>query len=501
MNLMITTESWTPPVGLRDPTLFESRAFIGGHWVDAASGATLDVEDPATGRLIGVIPDCSAEETRQAIAAAEAAFGPWRARPAGERASILERWYLLVLENASDLAQIMTAEQGKPLAEAEGEVRYAASFIKWFAEEGRRTAGYTVPAPEADRRILVTKEPIGVSAAITPWNFPAAMITRKCAPALAVGCPVVVKPSELTPFTALALAKLAERAGVPAGVMNVVVGRPGGIGAELTSNPAVRKLSFTGSTRVGAMLMRQCADTLKRLSLELGGNAPLIVFDDADLDIAVAAAMASKFRNAGQTCVCANRILVQDAVHDAFAERLARAVSALRVGPGSAPGVTTGPLINGVAVEKVRAHLDDAFSHGAALFATAASEADPARFVAPVVLTGATQQMRLASEETFGPVAPLFRFRDEAEAIEIANATPYGLASYFYTENLHRAWRVAERLEAGMVALNTGSIAMEMAPFGGVKQSGLGREGGQAGIEEYLEQKAFHFGGLKLSER
>jgi succinate-semialdehyde dehydrogenase/glutarate-semialdehyde dehydrogenase len=326
------------------------------------------------------------------------------------------------------------------------------------------------------------------------------MITRKGAPALAVGCPVVVKPSELTPFTALALAKLAERAGVPAGVMNVVVGRPGGIGAELTSNPAVRKLSFTGSTRVGAMLMRQCADTLKRLSLELGGNAPLIVFDDADLDIAVAAAMASKFRNAGQTCVCANRILVQDAVHDAFAERLARAVSALRVGPGSAPGVTTGPLINGVAVEKVRAHLDDAFSHGAALFATAASEADPARFVAPVVLTGATQQMRLASEETFGPVAPLFRFRDEAEAIEIANATPYGLASYFYTENLHRAWRVAERLEAGMVALNTGSISMEMAPFGGVKQSGLGREGGHAGIEEYLESKAFHIGGLKLAE-
>jgi succinate-semialdehyde dehydrogenase / glutarate-semialdehyde dehydrogenase len=498
MTVIAPIDRPTADLGLADPTLFEGRAFIGGRWVEASSGAMLAVEDPATGAVIGRVPDCGADETRAAIAAAEAAFGPWRARPAGERAAVLERWHGLVLENAADLARIMTAEQGKPLAEAEGEIRYAATFIKWFAEEGRRISGYTVPAPEADRRIVVMKEPVGVSAAITPWNFPAAMITRKCAPALAAGCPVVVKPSELTPFTALALARLAERAGLPAGVLNVVVGRPEAIGAELTASPVVRKLSFTGSTRVGAMLMRQCADTLKRLSLELGGNAPLIVFDDADLDVAVAAAMASKFRNAGQTCVCANRILVQDGVHDAFAERLARAVTALKVGPGSAPGVTIGPLINALAVEKARAHVDDALSHGAALFAAAASDADAARFVAPVVLTGATPRMRLASEETFGPVAPLFRFRDEVEAIEIANATPYGLASYFYTENLHRAWRVAERLEAGMVALNTGSIAMEMAPFGGVKQSGLGREGGQAGIEEYLEPKAFHIAGLKL---
>jgi len=484
---------------LADPSLFETRALVGGRWIAAASGATLAVQDPATGAVIGHVPDCGAEETRAAIAAAEAAFGPWRARTAGERSVILERWHALVLENAADLARIMTAEQGKPLAEAEGEIRYAASFIKWFAEEGRRIAGYTVPAPEADRRILVTKEPVGVSAAITPWNFPAAMITRKCAPALAAGCPVVVKPSDLTPFTALALAKLAERAGVPAGVLNIVTGRPDAIGAELTSNPVVRKLSFTGSTRVGALLMRQCADTLKRLSLELGGNAPLIVFDDADLDLAVAATMASKFRNAGQTCVCANRILVQDGVHDAFAERLARAVAGLKVGPGTASGVTTGPLINGAAVEKVRAHLADALDRGARILASSEVDLDAGRFVAPVVLTGATREMRLASEETFGPVAPLFRFRDEAEAIELANATPYGLASYFYTENLHRAWRVGERLEAGMVALNTGSIAMEMAPFGGVKQSGLGREGGHAGLEEYLETKAFHFGGLKLS--
>jgi len=484
---------------LADPSLFETRALVNGHWIAAASGATLAVQDPATGAVIGYVPDCGAEETRAAIAAAEAAFGPWRARTAGERSAILERWHALVLENAADLARIMTAEQGKPLAEAEGEIRYAASFIKWFAEEGRRIAGYTVPAPEADRRILVTKEPVGVSAAITPWNFPAAMITRKCAPALAAGCPVVVKPSELTPFTALALAKLAERAGLPAGVLNVVVGRPEAIGAELTASPVVRKLSFTGSTRIGALLMRQCADTLKRLSLELGGNAPLIVFDDADLDLAVAAAMASKFRNAGQTCVCANRILVQDGVHDAFAERLARAVAGLKVGLGTASGVTTGPLINGPAVEKVRAHLADALDLGGRVLASAETTLDPSRFVAPVVLTGATAEMRLASEETFGPVAPLFRFRDEVEAIELANATPYGLASYFYTENLHRAWRVGERLEAGMVALNTGSIAMEMAPFGGVKQSGLGREGGHAGLEEYLEIKAFHFGGLKLS--
>jgi len=485
---------------LKDRSLFVERAFVGGEWVEAASGATLAVEDPANGAVLGLVPDCDGGDTRAAIEAAAAAFGPWRARTAGERAAILERWHALVLENVADLAAIMTAEQGKPLAEAEGEVRYGATFIKWFAEEGRRVGGYTVPAPQADRRIVVMKEPVGVSAAITPWNFPCAMITRKCAPALAAGCTVVVKPSELTPYSALALARLAERAGLPAGVLNIVTGRPEAIGAELTANPMVRKLSFTGSTRVGALLMRQCADTIKRLSLELGGNAPLIVFDDADLDLAVEAAMASKFRNAGQTCVCANRILVQDGVYDAFAARLARAVEGLKVGDGRAPGATIGPLINAQAVAKVREHVADALDRGATAITGVASELDAGRFVAPVVLTGATVEMRLANEETFGPVAPLFRFRDEDEAIAIANATPYGLASYFYTENLHRAWRIAERLEAGMVALNTGSIAMEMSPFGGVKQSGLGREGGEAGIEEYLELKAFHIGGLKLRE-
>ncbi|HET6972058.1 MAG TPA: NAD-dependent succinate-semialdehyde dehydrogenase, partial [Phenylobacterium sp.] len=410
-------------LGLKDPGLFLQRAFIAGRWTDAASGATLAVDDPATGQPIGLVPDCDGADTRAAIEAAAAALGPWRERPAGERAAILERWHALVLENAGDLARIMTAEQGKPLAEAEGEIRYGASFIKWFAEEGRRVSGYTVPAPTADRRIVVMKEPVGVCAAITPWNFPSAMITRKCAPALAAGCTVVVKPSELTPYSALALARLAEQAGLPAGVLSIVTGRPGAIGAELTGNPTVRKLSFTGSTRVGALLMRQCADTIKRLSLELGGNAPLIVFDDADLDLAVEAAMASKFRNAGQTCVCANRILVQDGVHDAFAAKLSAAVEALKVGPGASAGTTIGPLINAQAVTKAREHIADAVAQGSAIVAQAACDLDAARFVAPTVLVGATADMRLAQEETFGPVAPLFRFREEREAIALANAT------------------------------------------------------------------------------
>jgi len=481
---------------LADPSLLIESAFVGGAWVGAASGRTLAVDDPATGELVGHIPDLDAADTRAAIEAAAKAFPAWRARPAAERSELLERWHALVLENLSDLAAIMTAEQGKPLAEAQGEVRYAASFIKWFAEEGKRAYGYTVPAPSADRRIVVMKEPIGVAAAITPWNFPAAMITRKCSPALAVGCTVVVKPSELTPFTALALARLAERAGFPPGVINIVTGRPEAIGGELTSNPTVRKLSFTGSTRVGALLMRQSADTIKKLSLELGGNAPLIVFDDANLDLAVEAAMISKFRNAGQTCVCANRILVQAPVYEEFAARLARAVAKLQVGPGRQAGVTIGPLINAAGVAKAREHVSDALGKGAVALAQVDTDADPARFAAPVVLTGATMSMRLAEEETFGPVAPLFRFQDEAQAIELANATPYGLASYFYTNDLNRAWRVAERLESGMVALNTGTVSMEMAPFGGVKQSGLGREGGHEGLEEYLESKAFHIGGL-----
>jgi succinate-semialdehyde dehydrogenase/glutarate-semialdehyde dehydrogenase len=484
-------------VALEDRSLLVGHSLIGGEWVGAASGEELPVRDPATGIEIGTIPACGEAETNAAIAAAEAAFPAWKARPAAERAALLERWHDLLLEHRKDLARIMTAEQGKPLAEAEGEVLYGAGFIKWFAEEARRVYGSTVPAPTADRRILVLKEPVGVSAAITPWNFPNAMITRKCAPALAAGCPIVVKPSELTPFSALALGVLAERAGFPPGVINIVTGLPQGVGAALTGNPVVRKLSFTGSTRVGALLMRQCSDTLKRLSLELGGNAPFIVFDDADLDAAVAGALASKFRNAGQTCVCANRILVQDGIHDAFADRLAKAVAAMRVGDGRQDGVTIGPLINAAAVEKVHAHLDDALSLGATRLAGAQGEVDASRFVVPTVLTGATTRMRLANEETFGPVAPLFRFKHEDEAIEIANGTPYGLAAYFYTENLNRSWRVGERLEFGMVGLNTGSVSMEVAPFGGIKQSGIGREGGATGIEEYLELKSFHIGGLK----
>ncbi|WP_340265089.1 NAD-dependent succinate-semialdehyde dehydrogenase [Sphingobium mellinum] len=485
-------------LSLNNPSLLIQQAFIGGEWVGATSGATLPVDNPATGAIIGVVPDCGAEDTEAAVAAAEAAYPAWRAKTAAERADLLHRWHGLVLENIADLARIMTAEQGKPLAEAEGEIRYAASFIKWFAEEAPRIDGAIIPAPETNRRILVMKEPVGVSAAITPWNFPAAMITRKCAPALAAGCPIVIKPSELTPFTALALTKLAQDAGFPAGVFNILTGNASAIGGVMTGSPIVRKLSFTGSTRVGALLMRQSADTIKRLSLELGGNAPLIVFDDADLDAAVAATMASKFRNAGQTCVCANRILVQDGVYDAFAERLAKAVSALRVAPGDQAGSTIGPLINDAAADKVKAHVEDALSHGARIFAEAPEGATGTRFARPVILTGATRDMRLADEETFGPVAPLFRFTHEEEGIALANDTSYGLASYFYTENLHRAFRVAERLESGMVALNTGGISMEMAPFGGVKMSGLGREGAHAGIEEYLETKAFHVGGLKL---
>lgn len=484
---------------LSDPGLFRQSAFIGGEWRQAGNLSMLAVDNPADGAIIGSVPDCDASDTEQAVVAANAAWPAWRALTAGARADLLERWHALILAHIDDLARIMTAEQGKPLAEAAGEIRYAATFVKWFAGEGRRIYGGMIPAPDADRRILTWKEPVGVSAIITPWNFPAAMITRKCAPALAAGCPVVIKPSDLTPFTALALAVLAERAGIPAGVFNVVTGRPTRIGAALTGSPLVRKLSFTGSTRIGALLMGQCADSVKRLSLELGGNAPLIVFDDADVDIAVAATMASKFRNAGQTCVCANRILVQDGVYDRFADKLAAAVTALRVGPGFTPGMTIGPLINDAAVAKVSAHVDDALSKGAKVFAQADSPST-GRFATPTILTGASTDMRLASEETFGPVAPLFRFTDEREALDIANDTPFGLAAYFYTENLHRAFRVAEGLEAGMVALNTGSIAMEMAPFGGIKQSGLGREGGPTGIEEYLETKAFHIGGLKLHE-
>ena len=473
---------------MRDADLFRQAALIGDDWV---AGARLAVTDPATGAVLGHVPAFGAAEVEQAIAAAEAAFATWRHIPAEGRAAALLRWHDLMLDHADDLALILTREQGKPLAEARGEILYGASFVRWFAEEARRLGGTVMDGPEAGRRILSLREPVGVCAVITPWNFPNAMITRKVAPALAAGCTVVVKPSDLTPFSALALGVLAQRAGIPAGVINIVTGLPDGIGAALTSSPVVRKLSFTGSTRVGSLLMAQCAPTVKRLSLELGGNAPFIVFDDADPDRAVDGIMASKFRNGGQTCVCANRILVQDGIHDALAERLAARVAALRVGPGTAGDVDIGPMINAAAVEKIGRHVSDALSKGARIAAQAEAPQGPG-WAAPMLLTEATPQMLLAQEETFGPVAPLFRFGTEAEAIDLANATPYGLASYFYTQDQARAWRVGAALEFGMVGWNTGSVSTTVAPFGGIKQSGLGREGGAEGIGEYLETKAFH---------
>ncbi|WP_454656938.1 NAD-dependent succinate-semialdehyde dehydrogenase [Bosea beijingensis] len=481
---------------LRDPTLLRQACLVGGNWQAAASGRTLDVIDPATQAAIGSVPDADGTDTRAAIEAAAAAFGAWRARPNAERAALLEAWHALMLEHVEDLALILTHEQGKPLAEARGEIRYGASFVKWFAEEARRIDGATIPAPTADRRIIVMKEPVGVCGIVTPWNFPNAMITRKVAPALAAGCTVVIKPSELTPFSALALGVLAERAGIPAGVINIVTGMPTAIGAELTGNPTVRKISFTGSTRVGALLMRQAADGIKRLSLELGGNAPFIVFDDADLDLAIEGVLVSKFRNGGQTCVCANRILAQDGIYDRFADKLAARVAAMKVGPGTDAGVDIGPMINRASIEKIERHVDDALSKGARRLAAAADMPKGAQYATPLVLGDATIEMQLAGEETFGPVAPLFRFGSEDEAIRIANGTPFGLAAYFFTQDMRRSWRVGEALEFGMVGLNTGAISMEVAPFGGVKQSGLGREGSRLGIEEYLEVKAFHIGGL-----
>jgi len=482
---------------LRDRSLLIEQPLVDGKRISAADHSTIEVTNPANGRVIGHVPNCGREETLAAITAADVAFQSWRRTTPAERSHILERWHDLLLEHIDDLGLILTLEQGKPLAEAKGEIRYAASFVKWFAEEGKRVGGYNIPSPTADRRIMVLKEPVGVCVAITPWNFPAAMITRKCAPGLAAGCTFVVKPSELTPFTALALAELASRAGLPPGVLNIVTGLPEAIGETLTASPVVRKLSFTGSTRVGSLLMQQSAATLKRLSLELGGNAPFIVFDDADLDLAIEGAMASKFRNAGQTCVCANRILVQSGIHDRFVAGLSSAVNDLRIGDGLAAGTTIGPLINRPAIAKVNAHLEDALGLGARLMTQPRDLPDKSRFAGPAVLAGVTTDMRLSHEETFGPIAPVMKFDSEAEAITIANATPFGLASYFYTGNLHRAWRVGEALEFGMVGLNTGSLGMEMAPFGGIKASGLGREGGREGIEEYLEPKAFHWGGLK----
>lgn len=481
---------------LKDARLWRQQALINGEWVSAFDDSTIEVDDPATSKVLGTVPDMSANDTRRAVEAANAAFTAWKKKTHAERAQILEVWHDLMLANINDLALILTSEQGKPLPEAVGEIRYGASFIKWFAEEARRINGSTIPSPTPDRRILVLKEPVGVCAIITPWNFPTAMITRKVAPALAAGCTVVIKPSDLTPFSALALAYLAEKAGIPKGVINVVTGIPDRIGDELMRNKNVRKISFTGSTRVGSLLMRGAADSVKRLSLELGGNAPFIVFDDANIDRAVEGVISSKFRNGGQTCVCANRILVQDAVYDEFASKLGKRVAALNVGGGTKPGVDIGPMINQAAISKIERHVADALAKGASVIAKAEAVAEGRQFAAPVVLGDATVEMILAREETFGPVAPLFRFKSEEEAIVIGNGTPYGLAAYFFTESLKRSWRVAEALEFGMIGLNTGAISMEVAPFGGVKQSGLGREGAQAGIDEYLEMKSFHVGGL-----
>ncbi|WP_347302304.1 NAD-dependent succinate-semialdehyde dehydrogenase [Croceibacterium sp. TMG7-5b_MA50] len=478
---------------LTDRGLWRTRALVGGEWIGADGGTTIAVEDPATGDTIGEVPDCGAAETERAIAAAEQALPAWRARPAPERCAILRRWNDLILAATEDLARILTAEQGKPLAEAQAEIEYAASFVAWFADEGQRSHGQEVPAPTADRRIMVRKEPVGVCAAITPWNFPAAMITRKLAPALAAGCTIVLKPAQQTPFTALALGELAIRAGVPAGVLGIVTGDAAAVGGAMTASPVVRLLSFTGSTGVGAKLMEQSAPTIKKLALELGGNAPLLVFDDADLDNAVEAAVAAKFRNAGQSCVAVNRILVQAGIHDAFVDRLAARVRALRVGPGVEDGVEIGPLIDDKARAKVADMVADAQDKGATLVAQAPAAG---RFTAPMLLTGMTPEMRAAQEEIFGPVAAIYRFETEADGLALANATPYGLAAYYCTTDLHRAWRVGEALEAGMVGLNTGAISLAMAPFGGIKQSGLGREGGAEGLEEYLETKALHWTGL-----
>jgi len=482
---------------LQNPDLFRTRCLVGGDWIDADSGATLTIRNPANGETLGTVPAMGAAETRRAIEAANDAWPGWRALTAGARARILRRWFELILEHQEDLAVLMTSEQGKPLAEARGEVLYAASFVEWFAEEAKRIYGDTIPAHQPDKRIVVTKEPVGVCAAITPWNFPLAMITRKAGPALAAGCTMVLKPASQTPYSALALAALGEQAGIPAGVFSVVTGGARDIGGELTGNPLVRKLTFTGSTEVGITLARQCAATVKKMSLELGGNAPFIVFDDADLDAAVEGAIASKYRNTGQTCVCANRLLVQDAVYDAFAEKLAAAVRRLKVGDGLEDGVTQGPLIDMKAVEKVEEHIADALAGGARVVLGGHRHALGGSFFEPTVLADVTPDMKIAREETFGPVAPLFRFQDEAEAIRMANDTECGLAAYFYAAGMNRVWRVAEALEYGIVGINTGIISTEVAPFGGMKSSGLGREGSKYGIEDYLEIKYLCMGGVQ----
>ncbi len=477
------------PLALRDPSLLKNLCLIDGQWLAADDGSRIDVHNPATGEAVGHVPRMGEAETQRAIAAAERAFALWKQQTAEARARLLQRWFELMMENQEDLALIMTSEQGKPLAESRGEIAYAASYVQWFAEEARRIYGSTVPAPWADKRIIVTKEPVGVCAAITPWNFPAAMITRKVAPALAAGRTIIVKPAQQTPLSALAMAELAQRAGIPEGVFSVITGSSRAIGGVLTASMAVRKLTFTGSTEVGRVLAEQCAPTLKKMSLELGGNAPFIVFDDADLDAAVEGAMASKYRNTGQTCVCANRLLVQDGVYDAFMARLKVAVQALKVGNGLEAGVGQGPLIDQAAVDKVEELVADAVKNGAEVVLGGKRHALGGTFYEPTILANATDRMRIAREEVFGPVAPVFRFKTEEEAIRMANDTEYGLAAYFYARDVGRVWRVGEALEYGMVGINSGIISTAVAPFGGVKQSGMGREGGAAGIEEYLSTK------------
>ena len=481
---------------LRDSRLFREACYIDGTWVAARAGAAIDVDNPATGDSIGRVPRLGVDETRRAVAAAARAWPAWRSTTARERAAVMRRWFDLMMANQDDLARLMTTEQGKPLPEARGEVAYAASFLEWFGEEAKRVYGDTIPGHQRDKRILVVKQPIGVVACITPWNFPLAMITRKAGPAIAAGCTVVLKPASQTPFSALALAELGERAGLPKGVLNLITGPAAEIGGELTSNPDVRKVSFTGSTAVGKLLMAQCAGTVKKVSLELGGNAPFLVFDDADLDAAVEGAIASKYRNTGQTCVCANRIVVQESVYDAFAAKLAAAVGLLRPAPGLTEGATQGPLIDDRAVQKVEEHIADALAKGARVVCGGRRHALGGRFFEPTVLADVTASMLIAREETFGPVAPLFRFRTEEEAVAMANDTPFGLAAYFYARDVGRIWRVAEALDTGIVGVNTGIISTEVAPFGGVKESGLGREGSKYGLDEFLEIKYICLGGI-----
>jgi len=484
-------------LNLKDPTLLRQQCYIDGQWLDARSGGTRPVTNPATGAVLGTVPDMGAGETRAAIEAAAAAFPAWAARTAKDRSTLLRRWHDLMLANADDLATLMTAEQGKPLAEAKGEITYAASFIEWFAEEAKRVYGDVIPGHQPDKRIFVLRQPVGVVAAITPWNFPAAMITRKAGPALAAGCTVVCKPAMQTPYSALAMAELAHRAGIPKGVFSVITGSATAIGGEMTSNPIVRKVTFTGSTEIGKKLMEQCAGTLKKLSLELGGNAPFIVFDDADLDAAVQGAIASKYRNTGQTCVCANRLLVQEGVYDAFVAKLVEAVRKLRIGDGLQGATEQGPLIDDKAVAKVEEHIADALAKGGKIALGGKRHALGGTFFEPTIITGVKPSMMVAREETFGPVAPIFSFKDEKEAVRMANDTEFGLASYFYTRDLARSLRVAEALEYGIVGLNTGIISTEVAPFGGVKESGFGREGSKYGILDYTELKYLCIGGIE----